>query len=388
MSARVLVVGGVGQIGRHVVRLLATLPEVKTVIVGDIATERAELLASELGERGEARAFDATDRVQLDEALADVDLVVNTMGPFDRFGLPILTAAIENGRNYVDVCDDWQATESFLALDEKARAANVTAVIGFGLSPGITNMLAIRAARGFSNVDRMLTGWSLTAVTTEHEDAFDAGRVGSAATYHWIEQVTGTIRVWRDGGLADVTPLDVIEVDYPGRGKQRVYALGHPEPITLPTRIGMVRESLNVMSGPQFVFDQLVETAARVDSGEFSVDEAVAAMSTNKRHADGTTPSDKFPKVWAHVTGIRDGKQTTVAAHLLSLPPHRMGGNTGYPAALTAAALLRGDVQTAGVLAPEDIGTPEAFFESLRAVSTNPGASLDEFLIVTEVVEG
>ena len=57
----------------------------------------------------------------------------------------MLRAAIRAGCHYVDVCDDWEPTLEMLALDTEARAAGVTAVIGLGASPGITNLLAVQA---------------------------------------------------------------------------------------------------------------------------------------------------------------------------------------------------------------------------------------------------
>ena len=43
-------------------------------------------------------------------------VVMNTVGPFFRFGVPILTAAIDAGTDYIDVCDDWEPTLEMLAL--------------------------------------------------------------------------------------------------------------------------------------------------------------------------------------------------------------------------------------------------------------------------------
>ncbi|GAA2846784.1 saccharopine dehydrogenase family protein [Leucobacter komagatae] len=383
-GGRVLVIGGVGQIGRHAVRLLGTFPEVQSVTIGDVDTTRAELLAAELGDRGSMVRLDATDRAQLDLALAESDLVLNALGPFNRFGLPILTAAIENGVPYVDICDDWEATELFLALDHHARAAGVTAIIGAGLSPGITNLLAVLAARGYESVDRLLTSWSLSGASVEFEEAYDGHRPpGSAAMYHWIEQATGTIRVWRDGALADVPPLERLVVRYPELGEAPVHTLGHPEPITLPPVIGGVRESLNVMTGPEWVFDALRDTADRVNSGELTIAGGVERMANN-------TPPEtreerlRLPSVWAMAEGSKDGRKVATAVRMAALPAHRMGGSTGYPAAIAALLVLRGDITETGVLPPERAIHPERFFAELGRVTTPAVASVDDLVIIEE----
>lgn len=384
MSGRVLVIGGVGQIGRHAVRLLGTFPEVTAVVIGDVDAQRAALLAAEIGEKGSVLPLDATSRPQLDEAMACVDLVLNALGPFNRFGLPILTAAIENGTPYVDICDDWEATESFLELDARAQEAGVTAIIGAGLSPGITNLLAMIAGRGYDSIDRLLTSWSLSGASIELEEAYDGHRPpGSAAMHHWIEQATGLIRVWRDGGLADVAPLERLLVTYPGLGESPVHSLGHPEPITLPPVLGNVRESLNVMTGPEWVFEALRETAARVNSGELSIAGGVERMTQNTPPATNE-PRLRLPSVWAMAEGTKGGRRTATAVHLAALPAHRMGGSTGYPAAITALLVLRGDIVRTGVIPPERALDPELFFAELGKVTSPQVTQVEDLIVIDE----
>lgn len=384
MSGRVLVIGGVGQIGRHAVRLLATFPEVAQIVIGDVDAQRAELLAAELGQKGAVFPLDATSRTQLDAAMGGVDLVLNALGPFNRFGLPILTAAIENGTPYVDICDDWEATEAFLELDSRAQDAGVTAIIGAGLSPGITNLLAMIAGRGYDSIDRLLTSWSLSGASIELETAYDGHRPpGSAAMYHWIEQATGLIRVWRDGGLADVAPLEKLLVTYPGLGESPVHSLGHPEPITLPPALGNVRESLNVMTGPEWVFDALRETAELVNSGELSIAGGVERMTQNTPPATSEQRL-RLPSVWAMAEGTKGGRRIATAVHLAALPPHKMGGSTGYPAAIAALLVLRGEIVRAGVIPPERALDPDVFFAELGKVTSPQMPRVEDLVVVDE----
>ena len=49
-------------------------------------------------------------------------------------------------RVYVDVCDDVDVTHEISDMDEAAKRAGMTAVIGMGSSPGATNLLAKFAA--------------------------------------------------------------------------------------------------------------------------------------------------------------------------------------------------------------------------------------------------
>ena len=50
-------------------------------------------------------------------------MVLNAVGPYVKFGVPVLETIIEAGVPYVDVCDDHDATEELLKLNEKAEKA-------------------------------------------------------------------------------------------------------------------------------------------------------------------------------------------------------------------------------------------------------------------------
>ncbi|MFA3873072.1 saccharopine dehydrogenase family protein [Streptomyces sp. MMCC 100] len=362
----VIVIGGVGQMGRHVCRLLARFESVARVDVADIAQDKAALLASELGPKGNAVVLDATDVDALRDAFADIDFVVNALGPFNHFALPILTTAIEAGVDYIDVCDDWEATVDLLALDGRARERGVRAIIGLGMSPGLTNLLAKRAAEELDEVDRMVTGWPVAGTRVEHEDQYDVGRSATAAAEHLILQCSGKIRVFAGGDRAEVTPLQKVEIDYPGIGAKDARSLGHPEPITLPMTFRGIDESLNVMTGPTWVFDRLAEITRRYEAGEIDLREAASLASGMSRPADAPRePRDNMPTAWAQVTGTTNGERRVVSAHLSAWPPHFMGGATGYPAAVGVDLLARGASVAPGVVAPEQAFDPTEFFAAL-----------------------
>ena len=73
--------------------------------VADLNLEVAQKFADSLKfPETDAIQLDATDTERLKEVAKDYDLVFNTAGPFSKFAVPILTAVIEAGTNYVDVC--------------------------------------------------------------------------------------------------------------------------------------------------------------------------------------------------------------------------------------------------------------------------------------------
>jgi saccharopine dehydrogenase-like NADP-dependent oxidoreductase len=383
-SLRIIAVGGAGAMGRHASRIAARLPAVGRLEIADIDVSWAERLAAEIGPVATAVRLDATDPEALADAFAEADVVLNTMGPFARFGRPILTAAIEAGSHYLDIDDDWESTLEAFELDSLARERGVTAVIGLGASPGITNLLAIEASRRLDQVEHLFTGWKLSSTALE-QDAGDMKRSGpSAAMEHWLLQCSGTVRGWERGALRDVTPLREVLLEYPDIGLQRLYSVGHPEPVTLPRTIE-VANAMNLMSGPKWLFDAVRPVAEAFDRGELSLKDGAQQLERVERPSDpALTPRDPMPRLWALARGTRDGRSLSVSAHLTAWPPHRMGGMTGYPLAVGVDLLAAGLIPRAGVLAPEAAIDPRAFFDRLARLADPPATDADDLLVVRE----
>ncbi|WP_280448136.1 saccharopine dehydrogenase NADP-binding domain-containing protein, partial [Nocardia cyriacigeorgica] len=130
-----MVLGGAGEVGRAAVRVLAGAPGVERLVVADLSGGRAREVVAELGDHCVARAIDVTDHADLVAAIRDCDIVVNTVGPYFRFGPGVLRAAIETERDYVDVCDDPVPTMAMLEMNADAESAGITAVLGVGGRP-------------------------------------------------------------------------------------------------------------------------------------------------------------------------------------------------------------------------------------------------------------
>jgi len=132
---RVLAVGGCGGMGRYAVRTLEANNDCEDIVVADVNGENAERFADECGPSVSWAQVDVSDENSLKRAMADVDIVMNTTGPYYRYGVQVLKACIESGCDYIDINDDWEPTLEMLELHEKAAAAEITAVIGMGASP-------------------------------------------------------------------------------------------------------------------------------------------------------------------------------------------------------------------------------------------------------------
>jgi len=85
---------------------------------------------------------DLGDSASLEKAMAEVDLVVHTAGPFQRGDPQVLQSAIATKTPYMDVCDDLDYSEKCKALDAAAKEAGIAAVTTCGIYPGLSNVMA------------------------------------------------------------------------------------------------------------------------------------------------------------------------------------------------------------------------------------------------------
>ena len=140
--ARVAVLGGGGAVGSVAAGILAASGVFSEVVIADIDLGAASRAMEKIG-KGNVSAvkFDARRPESIRNAVKGSSVVLNCVGPFYEFGPLILKAVISQRINYVDICDDFDATEKLLALDGDARNAGIVALIGMGSSPGLANVL-------------------------------------------------------------------------------------------------------------------------------------------------------------------------------------------------------------------------------------------------------
>jgi len=383
---KITALGGCGDMGRYAVRTAIGFDFVDEVVIADLDAGRAAAFAAECGDKARPKAVNAEDEASLDAAIAGSDVVLNTIGPFYRFGVPILRASIRNGAHYLDICDDWEPTLEMLELGPDAEAAGVTAIVGVGASPGVSNLLAVKAMEGLDRVDTLVTGWS---IGSDPASGAAAEREPSAALVHWIHQCSGAIRVARNGSMTDLPPIEEVTVDYPGIGKGRAWTVGHPEAVTLPRHRQDLRNSCNVMVGSPVRIEIMRGLAARVDSGELTPYEAAKRLLAGDVSHGAVTPSPfdavRLPPLFAHATGVRGGVPVRVGAMVLALPPTGMGGSTGVPLAVGLSQFAAGRITRPGVFAPEDVIDPDSFFDELARHCKPARTGVDEMVRVTAV---
>ncbi len=396
MSGHMKVVAlGAGGMGRYSAKTAASFDFVDELVIGDVDEGAARSLAESIGHKARAVRVDVTDDASLARAFDGAQAVLNTVGPFYRLGPPVLRAAIAARCHYLDINDDWESTEAMMAQGAEARAAGITAVIGMGASPGISNLLARMAIAELDEVHEVYAGFDLDAAMPETR-----GKKPCAASVHGVHQLTGTIRVFDAGRLVDEPPLRQVRFEYPGLGLCTAFTMGHPEAITFPASYPQLSRCLVLMTMSRTNLAAMRVLAKLVDARVLSVERAAGWV----EWAEGVgkpvkTPDDylrellagkerTLPPLFAVVRGRKDGKGASVGAAVLSAPAVGMGGATGVPLAVGLAALRPEQGAPRGVFAPEAIIDAGAFFDRLAPLCSPTKQNRDDLVLVSRSWEG
>ena len=376
MTPKRILALGAGAMGNLAAQTAASFQEVGSLLIGDFNLAAAQSVASACGAKAKAAQIDVTNSTELLALMRQADLVMNCVGPFFRFGVPVLEAAIEAGLDYLDICDDPEPTKAMHELHERAQAAHITAIIGLGASPGITSMLAARAREELEETEELIAAWNI------EEDAGGDDKVAySAAIVHWMQQCSGTILECDHGSLVEKKPLVEVALDYPGRGTRTVYTVGHPEPVSFHYSYPDLPRSFCVMVMPGLWIKEFRKLAAQIDQRSMTLEEAgkklVAGAGASSlidkiiENVASLFDHPRLPIFFALAKGKKNGRPARVATAIRAIPPG-MARATGIPLALGTRLLLQGKVAAKGVIAPEIAFRCDEFFDLLAPYCTFP----------------
>jgi saccharopine dehydrogenase-like NADP-dependent oxidoreductase len=385
-----IIVLGSGGMGRYAAATVAHFDWVDELVLADLDRGAASACASSCGAKARGVAVDVRDAAALARLFSGAGAVLNTVGPFFRLGPPVLRAAIAAGVHYLDINDDWESTEAMLAMDRDARAAGVTAVIGMGASPGISNLLACLATRELDDIDEVIAGFDLDAAMPEKR-----GQKPAAATVHGLHQLTGTIRVFEEGRFTDTRPMRRVDIDYPGLGRRVGWTMGHPEAVSFPRHYPHLRSARVVMSMAPSNRIALRVVCALIDAGLVSLERAAAWVERLEGVGGPVkTPADyvreivndrgrRLPPLFAIARGRHRGQAAAVGAAIRSAPAVGMGGATGVPLATALGVVFPAAGKQCGVFPPEAVVDPTSFFDTLAPLCRPICSGVADLVILT-----
>ncbi len=362
----VLVLGGAGSVGSETARQLIARGRFSRLILADRDIDAAQQLAHELGV--EAAEIDVLDRQALVQLMRQAHVVLNTTGPFFRYGLAVVHAAIEAGVPYADVNDENGPIHDLFATGDIHRAAQeagVPVVVALGTSPGLTNIFTRYAAQQMDTVTAvhiaLATGpWSR----------------GPAVMAHHLHINSAPATIYRDGHWLQVPAMseeEVITFPWPP-GRAPVHIVAHAEPLTLPRFFPSLQEVVMKMGHPEPI-NQLYRDLVRygltshepVRCGRFEVSPAdFIATYLGSPQADevfGFSQLTPYSIRQIRLTGFRDNRPL-VLCYQFAMP----GGprETALPLVICGEMLAQGIISP-GLLAPEALD-PAPFLQALPSL--------------------
>jgi len=355
---KVLIIGGAGEEGSSVAKdLLKFYPDkVSHIVLGDKNEAAAKRVIAEIGgNKVSSRVMDISDHKRMVKDMADVDMVMNYVGPFFRWGPRVLKAAIEAKRNYIDIDDDSESTLKKLDLDDEARAAGITAIVGLGSGPGSDNLLARHGAEKLDRADEINIYWvcSLRAASNS--------RVVTPAAFRHVHRGIETAGPqYMDGAFVNPAPLSgATWVDFnPPVGRAEVVYFGHPEAVTLPRYIPGLKRCTNKGGViPGFEMRRLREAHdlgltrdEPVDVLGHQISPIDFAVALENTFVPDECLGEAISGIRIEIKGVKDGQPKEI---VYQDSTSSLSGATAAPASIGLLMLYDGDIKKKGVFAPE-----------------------------------
>ncbi len=386
----IVVLGGGGAMGRITVRALAEDARVTQVTVADLRQEAAERVVAWLGqgrEKARAVACDVRDHDALVGQLRGAQVLLNaTDYPFN---LDVMRAALAARVHYADLGGLFHMTRRQYELHDAFQEAGLTAVLGIGSTPGITNILARVAADQLDRVDRLdvrIGSGDLRATPT----SADAPFVAPYSIRTIFDECTLEPMVFRNGRFSAVPPMsgqEEIMFPAPLGHATAMYTL-HSEVALFPTSFKGLRHAsfkiafpteflaqLKLLVGvglagtePVAVRTQGSREPVNIAPRELFVALLQAQQAQQTANAANAEPSDcDVLRVVAE--GRRNGAPVSLVEEMIVRPykPWRIGAgdlDTGVPLALAGLLLAGGDAPR-GALGAELVFDPPTFLREL-----------------------
>jgi len=364
---------GAGRMGSIIAKDLSSSPGDIELGVGDIDQKRAEDVARENGSRA-AFGVDVTKVEKLSEILREYDAVVNAS--WYEYNLYVMRACLNAKCSYNDLGGLFYTTQEQLKLDPEAKSRGISAIVGGGESPGITNVMAFFGAQGMSEVEsvKILVGAKELAPGKGVTFPFSPSTVIDEYTQNPVEFI--------DGKFAELKPLSGDEsVTFPDPVGQNVchYSI-HSEPATLPQSIGRgirrVEFKLGISAKMIELLSPLIEVGMvsegpKVPINGTSISPREFLVSFFNSKAAGGETSERTVALRTIVVGTLSGKKRVVTCDLISGPNYSWGVMnataylTGIAGSIFGQMIASGRVQN-GVNAPELAVSPQIFFGELE----------------------
>ena len=371
----IIVVGGAGAMGRIAVRTLTEYSDIDQITIADYNEERAHEVAASLHSSNIlVEQIDVNDEERLRALLRGADVVLNAVEYV--FNLPVLKACIREKVHYADLGGLFHMTRTLMNMHDEVSAAGITAILGMGGTPGVTNVLA-RAA-----VDKLDRVESIKVQLGCSDDSPSSSPLVAPYSIRTIlDEFTKQPQVFQNGKWYPQEPLSgQEEMVFPlpvGRATA-IYSL-HSECATFP--ISFRDKGIDYVSFKiAFPSDFMTKLKFLVNLG-FGSDESVNVRGVRVSPREvlarllEMVPAEEIEPQDCDVlrivaSGEAGGQNVEITNQIVVLPYRRWSISagaldTGTPLAIAGHMLATGEITHRGAFGPEMCIPVEPFFNQL-----------------------
>lgn len=376
---RYVVLGGAGAMGRITVRDLFETAHEAEILIADYNLKNAQRLArSYHSPRVKAAFVNVLDLQATTRLLRDAFAVINSVQY--EFNLQVMKAALKAGVHYLDLGGLFHMTRKQLKLHSQFKRAGLTAILGIGAAPGITNVLARFAADQLDRVEEihirlgsvdetkivnpppLFSSYSIQTILEEFSyppGVFTKGKLKFVEPMSGEEEVIFPAPVGRQYPMYTIhSEIATLPLSYKDKGIQEVsFKIAFDRDFTEKVRflrdIGLASEKAVTVNGlkvvPRVLLVQLVRSLPKpVVKG----------------------PLKEYEVIRVIVKGKKNGRAHTVIVdcHTKGMPKWGIGLDidTGSPPSIAAQMLARGEIKDRGAVPAEIAIEPKPFFAELK----------------------
>lgn len=383
---RIAVLGGAGLMGSGIIRDLISeraICPISVIEVCDLDGAAIEGLIGDLQDsRLSRRVLDVRDGASVQAVLETVDLCLNAVPTLAGHQMAIFEAALRSGVRYVDLGGLGVYTVQQKAAHERFKSAGVTAVIGAGSDPGMSNVICRLVADELDQIERINLYWACERFGPENPVLTAPYSLSTVLA----EYARSSIQ-FLDGKHREVAPLtgwETIELPEPWGPTEFMYS-PHSEQLTVPLADGIrdkgIREFTWRLHLPRREHEAWVGLI-KAGFGDFEepvmtngvavrpLDFLQAVMSRNLARKRDMIPVQTSHEIhFAIGHGIKDGVPVRVQCDVIIQPnalyDSYVDAGTSMNASIAAQLMLMAPHKP-GVWAPEEFFDVVAYVAELR----------------------
>ena len=378
-----VIIIGAGGVGTVVAHKVASLPNVFTeVMLASRTKSKCDAIVKAIGRTDIKTAQVDADNVPELVALFNSfkpDLVINVALPYQD--LTIMDACLISGVNYLDTANYEPKEEAKFeyswqwAYQDRFQKAGLTAILGCGFDPGVTNVYTAYAAKHhFDEIHEL-----------DIVDA-NAGSHGHAFATNFnpeinIREVTQKGKYWEDGKWVITEPHEIHQpLTYPEIGPKESYVIYHEELESLVKNFPTLKRARFWMTfGLEYLTHlRVIQNIgmARIDTIMYKGIEIVPIQFLKEVLPNPGDLGENYTgwtSIGCRIKGIKDGVEKTYyvynnCSHEAAYKETGTQGisyTTGVPAMIGAKMFMEGKWKKPGVWNVEEFN-PDPFMEDLN----------------------